>query len=670
MESYGWSRDEFLALTVLNLRPPEDVARFIESNARLRQRPGGVDTGVWRHRRRDGETIYVQVTAMPVLFGGRTARGVVARDISDRRMTEAALVESEQRYRALVEIMPEAVTVVDLEGRILAVNQQAARMHGFDRPEEMVGQAGFEFMVPEDRVRSRSRMSTLLADGTLPGTEYELLRRDGSRFHVEVSSSLVRDAEGRPKAILGVARDLSERRRAEEQLRHYAIHDSLTTLPTAEVFREHVARSVERSARQDGYRFAVILLDLDRFRPANESLGHTAGDQLLIGISGRLKECLRPGDVLARYGGDEFAVLINGLETPDEAEVAADRIHAALKPPFTVAGQQVHISASLGIAVGAAGPAKAEDILRDAAAALGRAKAGGKARSVVFVEGMSAGAPHLVRLENELRRAVERLEFTVHYQPVVALAQGRTVALEALVRWQHPDRQLVLPAEFIPMAEETGLIEPIGEWVLRESCKQYAAFHAADRNGLRISVNVSARQFSHTNLPAMVRAALAETGMPATALALEITETVAMDNLAYSVTVLHELAEMGVMIAIDDFGIAYSSLNYLKKFPIKAIKIDQSFVRDLVGSADDQAITRAIIAMAHRLDLLVIAEGVETVEQLRLIRRFRCDHAQGYLLSPPVPAAEALRLLSSARPYRALAAPRSRPPRGEEAASA
>jgi diguanylate cyclase (GGDEF)-like protein/PAS domain S-box-containing protein len=571
----------------------------------------------------------------------------------------ATVAEAMDRYRALVELSHDAVLVSDLAGRILLINEEAAVQQGVPDPAVLVGRDVLSFIVPEERDTARQNMALTLREGSVRRIEYTLIREDGTTFPAEISASVIHGPDGQPKAFLGIVRDLTERKVAEAQLKHYALHDSLTTLPNTELFREHVARSVARATRQDGWRYAVLILDLDRFKNANESLGHQAGDHLLMGVSARLKNCLRPGDVLARYGGDEFAMLLNALGDDAEAVRIADQVQRALKAPFRIQGSEVHVSASVGIAHGLPSHAKAEDVLRDAAAALARAKGMGKARAVVYADGMQFPAVKLVQLENDLRHAVDRLEFELHYQPLVSLRDGCIVAMEALVRWRHPTRNLVLPAEFIPMAEDTGLIEPIGEWVLRTAAAHRRQWRPAVARPLRVSVNVSARQFQRTDLPALVRAVLKDSGLAAGSLTLEITESVAMENLAHSAAVLGELERMGVEVSIDDFGIGYSSLNYLRKLPIRAIKVDQSFVHDLATSSDDAAITQAIVAMAHSLGLLVVAEGVETSAQLALVRKFKCDQAQGFLLSRPVPASEVAALLASPRPFKAL---RSRKP--------
>lgn len=428
----------------------------------------------------------------------------------------------------------------------------------------------------------------------------------------------------------------TERQRAEAQLQHYAFHDRLSGLPNRALLLDRIGRAVEVAKRDDGYLFAALFLDLDRFKVVNDSLGHLLGDELLLAIADRLKNCLRYGDTLARLGGDEFAILFEDVKDISDVTRAAEQIHQALQSSFKLSGQEIFISASIGIALNS--NERPEDLLRNAETAMYRAKAAGRARYQIFDQEMHARAITLLQLEADLRRALAEQEFQVYYQPIVSLTHGQIEGAEALLRWQHPERGLISPASFIPLAEETGLITPIGEWVLQTVCAQQQNWRAQGLPLLSVAVNISACQFRDQDLTHLLDQVLSSSSLPAQSLKLEITETTAMKNIDFSIATLQQLKTRGLEIVIDDFGTGYSSLTYLKRFPINVLKIDQSFIQGITTNADDAMITAAIIGLAHNLKLKVIAEGVETEEQLAFLRSQQCDEAQGYLFSKPVPA--------------------------------
>jgi diguanylate cyclase (GGDEF)-like protein len=383
--------------------------------------------------------------------------------------------------------------------------------------------------------------------------------------------------------------------------------------------------------------YAVLFLDLDRFKLVNDSLGHTVGDRLLVQVARQLEGCLRPGDTVARLGGDEFAILTEEIRDVGDAVQIAHRIHRALNQPHRLDGHEVFATASIGITLGTGNYDQPEAVLRDADAAMYRAKARGKARHEVFGDQMVGGARGVLQLDTDLHRALEREEFQMHYQPIVSLASGETVGAEALVRWRHPERGLLLPEEFIPVAEETGLISPLGEWVLQEACARGRAWHGAGFVGLRIAVNVSPRQFRQGNLPALLRRVLQATHLDPVLLTIELTESALLESLEESVRSVQELKALGLKISLDDFGTGYSSLSYLRRFPVDTLKIDQSFVQNVTTNPRDAAITTSVIALAHSLKLTVIAEGVETSDQLAFLREAKCEEMQGFIFSRAVP---------------------------------
>jgi diguanylate cyclase (GGDEF)-like protein len=432
--------------------------------------------------------------------------------------------------------------------------------------------------------------------------------------------------------------DISDRKRAEEQIEFHAYHDVLTQLPNRKLFTDRLTHSITR-ARRSGRALAVMFVDLDHFKAINDLHGHEAGDELLLTMAGRLRDNVRDDDTVARLGGDEFTILLSELRQPEDAANVAEKVIKALSEPLSLGGAKVEVSASIGISLFPGDGPDAETLLRNADSAMYRAKESGRNNYQLCTDDLKRRATERLSLEQRLRRAIEQEELVLHYQPQVSLTKGNVIGVEALVRWNDPERGLVHPASFIPLAEESRLILPLGDWVLRAACTQMRAWRDAGLELPAVAVNLSLRQFQQYDIVGSVRTALAETGLPANALELEITESTAMQNSDATIDVLRALRNLGVSIAIDDFGTGYSSLSYLKRFPITAVKIDRSFVRDVATSEGDAAIVAAVVGIARSLKIRVIAEGVETEEQLTFLRRRKCDAAQGYLFSRPVAAA-------------------------------
>ena len=436
-----------------------------------------------------------------------------------------------------------------------------------------------------------------------------------------------------------------------DQLARQAFRDSLTSMPNRALFMDRLSHALTRTERR-GEQLAVLFLDLDRFKVVNDSLGHSVGDQLLVGVSQRLAACLRPEDTIARLGGDEFAILLEDVKDDRAPTSVADRLTAELQQPFKVEGREVIITVSIGIAMSTAKRMTPEDILRDADLAMYHAKGKGKARYEVFDKSMNAPAQERMDLELDLRNAVTRGEFILHYQPVVELPSGRITEVEALVRWKHPQRGLLFPADFVGLSEETGLIVPLGRWVLHEACRQTRQWQLASPDtNLAISVNISARQLQQPGLVEEIAAVLRETRLDAAALRLEITETVVMHDAPTTLAKLEALKALGVQLAIDDFGTGYSSLGYLKRFPVDTLKIDRSFVKGIGDDVEDSAIVRAVITVAKSLNLSVTAEGIETAEQLDHLRALGCDHGQGYFFAKPMASDRVPALLLATSPW-------------------
>lgn len=568
-----------------------------------------------------------------------------------RKRAEEALRASEERYALAARGSNDGLWDWNLKSNEVYFSIRWKSMLGLEDSE--VGNGPEEWLNrvhPEDIERVKAQIAAHL-EGLTPHfeSEHRMLHRDGTYRWVLSRGIAIRDADGKASRMAGSETDISRHKLAEKELLHDVFHDELTGLPNRALFIDRLGFAIGRTKQPGNYSFALLFLDVDRFKIVNDSLGHKTGDKLLIAIARRLKACLRSGATVARFGGDEFAILLDDVQNVSDATRVADRIQKKLAAPFNLSGQEVFVTASIGIAPSAAECERPEDLLHNADMAMYRAKARGKACYERFDVDMRASAVARLQLEANLRQAAQRREFRLYFQPIVSLEGGAVTGAEALLRWQHPQRGLISPAEFIPLAEETGLIVPIGEWVLRTACAQAQVWHAAGHSDLRVTVNFSARQFEHPNLAALIRTVLKETGLAASALELEITESIAMKDIGFSGAILTELSAHGIHISIDDFGTGSSSLRYLKRFPIDTLKIDQTFVRDLASDVSDAAITAAMIAMAHALELKVIAEGVETEQQLAFLRSRQCDEMQGYLFSPPVPAEAFMKLLQEGR---------------------
>jgi diguanylate cyclase (GGDEF)-like protein len=461
-------------------------------------------------------------------------------------------------------------------------------------------------------------------------------------------AEVLRDEEGEPLRMIGTVHDVTERKALEEQLEYQALHDALTGLPNRALFMDRLDHAVVRAGRREA-QLAVLFMDLDDFKVVNDSLGHEAGDKLLVAVAERLRACLRPEDTAARLGGDEFTILLEDLTGVGGAIRVAERIAEALQTAFVLGRREVFVTASFGIALWDEARQSPADLLRNADQAMYRAKHAGKARYEVFEEAMNARALERLEMENDLRRALERREFTVHYQPVVMLEAVKFVGFEALVRWDRPEHGLLTAGEFVPLAEDTGLIIPIGRWVLQEACRQardWQQRYPSDPPPT-VFVNLSAKQLQDPDLVQTVSRTTRQTGLDPRCLELEITEGAAMDDAPATAAVLEELKTLGVRVAIDDFGTGYSSLSYLERFPVDSLKVDCSFIGSLGRDPGATVLVRAMIDLAHALGSRVIAEGVETDEQLRRVRELGCDLAQGYHFSRPLPGEEAGALLET-----------------------
>jgi diguanylate cyclase (GGDEF)-like protein len=497
--------------------------------------------------------------------------------------------------------------------------------------------AWFECIHPQDQYWVNREITAHL-DGLTPRFEgeYRMLHPDGSYRWMLTRGRATRNARNQAIRLTGIQIDVTDLKRAEAKRVHGALYDTLTGLPNRLSLMERLQDASDLASRKPEYLFAVLFIDLDRFKMINDSLGHAIGDQLLSKISARLSHCLRPCDTIARLGGDEFVVLLEDMKTRDNAIVIAKRILREVSAPFTLDGHEIFTSASIGITFSSAGVNSPENLLRDADLAMYRAKTQGRGRYEIFHPRMHSSAVALLQMETDLRHALEREELKLYYQPIIALRTNRLVGFEALIRWQHPQEGLISPAEFVPIAEETGLIASIGWWILREACTQMRQWQQQfpDCQSLSVNVNLSSKQFTPL-LVEGIRQILAETGLEAQYLKLEITESVLMSHAESAIATLTQLKQLGIRLAIDDFGTGYSSLSYLHRFPIDTLKVDRSFICRVDVDGEQLAIVRTIITLAWNLGMEVVAEGVETPKQLAQIRSLRCEYAQGYLFSRP-----------------------------------
>lgn len=570
-------------------------------------------------------------------------------------LESAALAEdlhrrkSEERFRSLVRNASDVIAITEADGTFRYVSPSVERVLGY-RPEDLVATSSFALIFPEDLERARTFHAEILTTTDATQTiEYRIRHADGNWHHVEaIGNNLLDDPTVR--GIVINARDITERKLAQEELAYQAFHDALTKLPNRALFMDRLNQALTHAARRRE-NVALLFLDIDRFKVVNDSLGHEAGDLLLIAVAERVRSCLRAGDTAARLGGDEFTILLEGIADESEATVVAERVASLFGPAIDLGGRSVFVTASIGIALAKPGHVGPADLLREADIAMYQAKAKGKASHAVFDAKMGSAALDRLELETNLRHAIEHGEFILHYQPELDLDTGRIVALEALVRWQHPERGLVPPAEFIPIAEETGLILPLGRWVLAEAARQGRIWYDRDPDDHpTISVNLSAKQFQHSTIVEDVARILTETGLPPECLTLEITETAVMEDAESNQATLQRFKDLGVRLAIDDFGSGYSSLGYLKRFPVDMLKIDRAFINGLGRDPEDTAIVEAVTGLASMLGMQVTAEGVETADQASRVRNLGCALGQGFYFARALPPLEAQKMLEQHLP--------------------
>jgi len=576
-------------------------------------------------------------------------------EIEQRAQIQKALQESKERYALAARGANDGLWDWDLKTNEIYFSSRWKSMQGFQDDE--IGdrlQEWFHRVHPDDINKLKKDISDHLNGGTPHfENEHRLLNKQEDYLWVLSRGLAVRDTDGSSIRMAGSLTDISGRKKTEEQLIQNAFYDTLTGLPNRALFMDRLQMAFVHSKRNKDYLFAILFLDLDRFKNINDSFGHLIGDELLVLVAKRLRSHIRPDDTIARFGGDEFVVLLGNIKEVSDATKIADRINNVLTESFHLLHHELYINVTIGIAISTHEYQQPEEILRDADTAMYHAKLRGKACYLVFDKSMHVNALDRLELEIDLRHAIERKEFVLYYQPIISLENRSIIGFEALVRWNHPQRGLLLPMQFIPLSEETGLIIPLSLWIIREACQQMRTWQQqfpADLP-LVVSVNISPKHFTHVNFVNHITNILDETKLNPEHLALEITETVMMDNTDHMIAVLSRLKDIGIKIHIDDFGTGYSSLSYLQRFPINILKIDRSFISRMSGNGKNAEIVQSIINMAHNMKMQVIAEGVEKVENLKTLENLKCEYAQGYFFSHPLNINDAEILLMQQNTY-------------------
>jgi diguanylate cyclase (GGDEF)-like protein/PAS domain S-box-containing protein len=614
-----------------NIGDADNPRRYL-MEYRLRHRDGS-----WRWVCERGAPIYDPATSSWILEG-------FIEDVSERRSADEARRQAEARYQGIFQNALEGIYHTSPDGRLLVANPALARILGYDSPEQLmaaVNDVGTQVYVePQRRV---DMLEALERDGSVRAFEFQVFRRNGEVIWLSVNSVAQRDATGKTLYYEGILEDITDRRVYQAQIERQANYDALTGLANRTLLNTRLHQAIHRAA-ENRDEVAVAFIDLDQFKFINDTFGHELGDNLLQTMADRLRSCVRESDVVARQGGDEFVLLLNRYR-PDDLASVVQRVHAAIAQPWKVGRREFHVSSSIGVAVYPSDGRSADVLLRNADAAMYKAKENGRNGYQFFTAELNRVLVERLDIEHRLRGALARQQFLLHYQPRIDMGTGMIGGAEALLRWRVPQQGLVSPQRFISVAEDTGLIVPIGRWVLHNACQQARAWQEEGLPPVTVSVNVSPRQFRDGNIVEIIAEALKSTGLEARYLQIELTEGLAMHGAEKYVHMLGQIKKLGVQIAVDDFGTGYSSLSYLKRFPVDQLKVDRSFVTDLATDPDDAVIVQAIIALGHKLGLTVVAEGVETDEQLQFLRRCHCDEMQGFLFGKPMIASEFAALL-------------------------
>jgi diguanylate cyclase (GGDEF)-like protein/PAS domain S-box-containing protein len=589
-----------------------------------------------RRMRKDGTLVDVSILAKPIATENEEpAIYVIYRDISARKQAQEALEKSEARHRTVLEAAPDPVIVRDMDGRIIYLNPAFSRVFGWRLAE--CQNRSIDFVPPENQPETHQFLAQIRQGSSFSGVETRRFTKDGQVVDVSISGAVFFDTEGNPEGYVNTLQDISERRKKDEELKYVAYHDMLTGLPNRKSFYMCIDDLLQHSSRRNSDRtWALMFLDLDKFKQVNDALGHDTGDQLLKGVAERLKECLRETDHLFRLGGDEFTIILTNLSLDIDVARVARKIIKSLARSFRFNGQEIFTSTSIGISVFPSDGWEVEGLVKSADMAMYAAKENGGSDYRFFTEEMNRKALYRMKMEGSLRKALDKNELVLYYQPLVN-ETNRIMGMEALLRWNHPELGLVLPADFIRITEETGIIVPVGRWVLQTACNQTKRWHDMGYPDLFVAVNLSSRQLHEPDFVEMVVSILRESGLPPACLKLEVTESSVIQNPELCISKMKMLRAHGVTFSIDDFGTGYSSLSYLKRFPIDTLKIDRSFISDAMSSKGDQEIVKTIIAMARNLNIDAVAEGVETQEQKDFLASYGCNSMQGFFFAHPVP---------------------------------
>ncbi len=641
----GYQPDDLLLnnrISYETLTHPEDRRRIREAvrAAIVQRRRFDIE---YRMIRADGEVRWVWERGTGIVDSSGTVTAIegIIQDITDRREAVHALREAERRYHSLFHNAVEGIFRTTPDGHYLDANPALARIYGFESPEELTDSLkDIRRQLYVDPTRREEFMLLIKERGSVTSFESQVYRKDSSIIWISENARAVFDDDGRVLLYEGTVEEVTERKLYQARIEQQANFDTLTGLANRSLLNDRLQQAI-LAAQRHGSQVAVAFVDLDRFKFVNDSLGHHFGDRLLKTTAERLKSCVRECDTVARLGGDEFVLLIGGSDSGQDAVThVMDRVLSSVAQPWVIDEGEFNVTCSVGIAVYPADGNEAETLLKNADSAMYRAKEGGGNGFHFFTNELNVLMTERLEMESRLRRALERQQFLLHYQPRVDLASGRIVGAEALIRWHVPEQGMIPPGRFIPLAEETGLIVPIGRWVLQTACAQNKAWQRAGLPPIVVSVNVSARQFRHDNLVETVADVLAQTGLDGKFLEIELTESMVMHDAAKLAAMLVELKKLGIQIAVDDFGTGYSSLSYLKRFPVDRLKVDRSFVQDIASDHDDATIVKTIIALGHNLSLKVVAEGVETEQQVKFLRQNNCDEMQGYYFGMPMSAEE------------------------------